>query len=418
MELPPLSEGNWLQRRYARWAEPYYRKMTPEQRAEAERLDRWLYSRHGWPAWLGVLLSVPALTFVLRQFTHFSLAGAVVVSLLGMGVLWYFLAEAWFWPDRFTTVRQFVWWRNGIGWTLASAVAGSYVGFLSSWNWSAKGWPDLHVLVIPAAAMVGFALPVFGLQWWVASVRRRRLEEQLAASRAAEERAATARELAEARLRLLQAQIHPHFIFNTLSAVQHWVDVGDARASPLLRSLTAFLRGATALLGHERTTLGEEMTMVGHYLVIMQARLGERLASRLEVPPELQGLELPPGLLLTLVENAVEHGLAPALVGGCVSVSAQADPGTHEVTVRVHDDGVGLAAGWQEGVGLANCRQRLAHHFGERARLDLIALPRGTTALMRWGVPGLAYPSTPEHTAKAGRAGHGHTLTTPHGASS
>ncbi|MFZ4649825.1 MAG: sensor histidine kinase [Rubrivivax sp.] len=389
MELPPLSEGNWLQRRYARWAEPHYRKLAPEQRAEAQRLERWLYSRHGWPAWLGVLLGLPALTTVLVRFTDFSLAGAAFTSLFAAFMFWCFVVEAWFWPDRFTAFRRSVWWRNGIGWTLVSGVVGAYAGFLVSWDWTAKGWPDLRVLVLPGAVMMAIGLPIFGLQWWIAAVRRRRLEEQLAAARAAEEREATARELAEARLRLLQAQIQPHFIFNTLSAVQHWVDVGDARASPLLRELTAFLRGATELLGNGRTTLGAEVTMIGHYLAIMQARLGERLVSRIDVPGELQGLELPPGLLLTLVENAVEHGLAPALAGGSVSVSAQADPATREVTVRVHDDGVGLAAGWQEGVGLANCRQRLVHHFGQGARLDLITLPQGTTALMRWSAPSL-----------------------------
>ncbi|MEN9416759.1 MAG: hypothetical protein RI988_379 [Pseudomonadota bacterium] len=416
MELPPLSEGNWLQRRYARWAEPYYRKMPPEQRAEAERLDCWLYSRHGWPAWLGVLIGLPALSAVLVRFANFSLAGAAVVSLVAALMLWFYVAEAWFWPDRFTALRRSVWWRNGIGWTLLSGVTGAYSGFLATWDWAAKGWPELHVLVLPGAALLAIGLPIFGLQWWIAAVRRRRLEQQLAAARAAEERAATARELAEARLRLLQAQIHPHFIFNTLSAVQHWVDVGDPRASPLLRELTAFLRGATELLGHERTTLGAEVTMVGHYLAIMRARLGERLHSRVEVPGELQGLELPPGLLLTLVENAVEHGLAPALAGGCVSVSAQTDPVAREVTVRVHDDGVGLAAGWQEGVGLANCRQRLVHHFGERARLDLIALPRGTTALMRWSVPSRPHsaPAAPDARPSTGPT----QLPMPNGASS
>ena len=396
MDPRPLSEGNRLQRAYARWAEPHYRKLEPEQRVEAERLDRWLYSRHGWPVWLSVLLCVLGLTALLTRFADFSLVGAAVVSFVAVFVLWYYVGEAWFWPDRFTSLRRFVWWRHGIGWTAVSGVAGAYAGFLATWDWSVKGWPGLVVLVLPGAAMIGIVVPIFMLQRWVASVRRRRLEEQLAAARAAEEREATARELAEARLRLLQAQIHPHFIFNTLSAVQHWVDVGDARASPLLRELTAFLRGATDLLGRERTTLGQEATMVGHYLAIMRARLGERLESRIEVPVELQGLELPPGLLLTLVENAVEHGLAPALAGGCVSVSAQADPATREVTVRVHDDGMGLPAGWQEGVGLANCRQRLVHHFGEHARLDLIALPRGTTALMRWSVPSLLPSSDPQ----------------------
>jgi LytS/YehU family sensor histidine kinase len=243
-------------------------------------------------------------------------------------------------------------------------------------------------------------LAVIAVMWLVtglvARLSRWRLHVRMRGLQLAAERDAAAREVAEARLRLLQAQIHPHFIFNTLSAVQHWVDAGDARASTLLRDLTAFLRGATEMLGRERTTLGEEVEMAGHYLSIMQARLGQRLTSRVDVPADLRGLEVPPGLLLTLVENAVEHGIEPALAGGCVSVSARADLGAREVTVRVHDDGVGLAPGWQDGVGLANCRQRLAHRFGASARVDLLPLERGTSALMRWAVPalpGAAFPT-------------------------
>ena len=176
----------------------------------------------------------------------------------------------------------------------------------------------------------------------------------------------------------MQGQIQPHFIFNTLSAVQHWVDSGDARAGPLLRSLTAFLRGSTELLSRDTVRLGDELAMVGHYLDIMQARLGDRLDRKLTIDAQLNDQQLPPGLLLTLVENAVEHGISAALNGGCVSVAAQAQPGGW--CVVVHDDGAGLPAGWTEGVGLANSRQRLAHHFGARAQLAVRATQPGTEA--------------------------------------
>ena len=388
MNTPTLSQGNRLQRAYFRWAEPYYARMAPETRAEAERIDAWLYSRRGWPLWLGLLLWLSAVTLGLVMLAGL---GAVESASLALGlalVILFSLLEGWIMPERFTRSDQPLWRRMRLSWWLPAAVMGSYVGFLASWNWAERGWPGPQVLALPAALFVAVGLPVLGLQWWIASVRRRRLEQQLAAARLEGERDAAARELAEARLRLLQAQVRPHFIFNTLSAVQHWVDEGDGRASPLLRSLTAFLRGATDLLGRERTTIGEEAAMVGHYLAIMQARLGGRLSSRIDVPDALAGVELPPGLLLTLVENAVEHGIEPTLAGGCVVVTAAMDPVENIMTLGVRDEGRGFADGWQEGVGLANCRQRLAQCFGSRAQLHLRQLGQGSEAVMSWPAAG------------------------------
>jgi LytS/YehU family sensor histidine kinase len=179
----------------------------------------------------------------------------------------------------------------------------------------------------------------------------------------------------------LQGQIQPHFIFNTLSALQHWVDTGDARAPALLRSLTAFLRGSTELLARDETTLADEAAMVGHYLAIQQARLGARLASSVQVDPALNTTPLPPGLLLTLVENAVEHGVTPALGGGALRLSAERD-GAH-ARIEVLNTGAPLAPGWREGVGLANCRARVAHRWRERASLVLASEAQGTRATLR-----------------------------------
>lgn len=400
MDLPPLSEGNWLQRRYARWAEPHYRRMAPELRQEVERLDRWLYSRRGLVAWAGLLVAVAATVAALMVWVGMSAAESVVLALVCWFTLLLILGGAWLTPDQYVGARPRAWnqWVKGVlggvvgmvvGITMAAAMSGELSDLLDGPKVVNALWKGLPWLL----AVIAVMWLVTGL---VARISRWRLQVRMRGLQLAAERDAAAREVAETRLRLLQAQIHPHFIFNTLSAVQHWVDAGDARASTLLSDLTAFLRGATEMLGRERTSLGEEVTMAGHYLSIMQARLGQRLTSRIDVPAELARLELPPGLLLTLVENAVEHGIEPALAGGCVRVSVHADPGTREVTVRVHDDGMGLAPGWQEGVGLANCRQRLAHHFGASGRLDLLPLERGTTALMRWVVPALpdaAFPA-------------------------
>ena len=389
MDPRPLSEGNRLQRAYARWAEPYYRKMTPEQRVEAERIDSWLYSRTGWPAWLGAASVASGVALPLVIFGDVPVAMALGLGLaitLTVGFVW---MEPWFFPERFAGGRPLL--RKALlfmGMSLAGAVAGFTVAELAKLDGS---WPAPErlpkVLGGLAFAMGVGALamaPLVAIQWATANFRRRRLERELTELRLAQDRDASAREAAEARLRLLQAQIHPHFVFNTLAAVQHWVDQGDPRAAPLLRALTAFLRGSTDMLGRERITLGEEAATVGHYLAIMQARLGQRLRSDIQVPARLASTELPPGLLLTLVENAVEHGIEPALAGGTVRVMAECDELGGTVRVRVRDDGLGLPQSWQEGVGLANCRQRLVHHFGAAARLEVLAHEPGTEAVMSW----------------------------------
>ena len=186
--------------------------------------------------------------------------------------------------------------------------------------------------------------------WWMLTVfrvqqiesRLRELDDQAAALRLS--------------TRLAAAQIQPHFLFNTLASLQHWVDTGDARAAPLLRDFTAYLRATLPMFERELQPLADEMEMVRRYLAIMQARLGPRLASRVELPAGLDA-ELPPGIVLTLVENAIAHGIEPQLRGGCIDVAAHREAGRVVVTVR--DDGPGLAPGWGEGVGLSNTRRRL-----------------------------------------------------------
>ena len=200
--------------------------------------------------------------------------------------------------------------------------------------------------IVLVAAMTG----VLSAWWMVTLFRVHQIEARL---RELDDQAAALR----LSTRLAAAQIQPHFLFNTLASLQHWVDTGDARAAPLLRDFTAYLRATLPMFERELQSLADEIEMVRRYLAIMQARLGTRLASRIDVPDDLTA-ELPPGIVLTLVENAIGHGIEPQLRGGHIEVSARRDG--DRIVVIVRDDGPGLAAGWAEGVGLSNTRRRLS----------------------------------------------------------
>ena len=174
---------------------------------------------------------------------------------------------------------------------------------------------------------------------------------------------------------LAAAQIQPHFLFNSLASLQHWVQTKDDRAAPLLQSLTGFLRATLPLFNRERLALGDEAQAAREYLAVMQLRLGERLRYTLDISPEAAATQVPPGLLLTLVENAVEHGVMPSLSGAEVRVTARCEQG--RLHLSVSDTGPGLPAEPTEGVGLTNSRARLRQAFGPEARLTLDNAPAG-----------------------------------------
>lgn len=380
MTTNPLSQGNRLQRAYYAWAAPHYARMKPGLREQAELIDVFLYSRRGVGAWLGITGAVLG-TWLGLTSAGMPLLLALTLSLILWIALPLMALGAWLQPERFGSqqVRKFL--PRFIALGLAGALLGFAVGHVTK-----HGDLEFSRLLLSLRSALGVLVPVVAgifigltaLLWAVAQVRRQILERELERVTLAAERDAAARQVSEARLKLLQGQIQPHFIFNTLSALQHWVDTQDRRAGPLLQSLTSFLRGSTELLGRDSVTLEEEAAMVAHYLAIQQARLGPRLSSTVDIAADTANLLLPPGVLLTLVENAVEHGIAPALAGGEVGVVAGREGKQWVLTVR--DSGAGLAEVWQDGVGLANCRQRLLHHFGGRATLTLSARQPGTDA--------------------------------------
>jgi hypothetical protein len=191
------------------------------------------------------------------------------------------------------------------------------------------------------------------------------------------ERSELERQALDARLHLLQAQVAPHFLFNTLANVQALVDAGSPHASALLRSLTAYLRAAVPLLHESAATIERELELVRPYLELMQMRLPDRLQYAMTVDPSALKVRCPPTTLLTLVENAVRHGIDPSEEGGRIDVEV-ARRGERCV-VRVTDTGAGLhqsASGL--GTGLTTLRERLHLIFGDAAHLRLTPnSPRG-----------------------------------------
>jgi hypothetical protein len=194
------------------------------------------------------------------------------------------------------------------------------------------------------------------------------------------ERSELERDALDARLRLLQAQVEPHFLFNTLANVQALVDVGSEQARGVLASLIAYLRAAVPRMHEPATTLGQEFELVRAYLELMKMRMPDRLDFALNSDAASGAQQCPPMAVLTLVENAVRHGIDPSEAGGRIDIDVGIDGG--RCVVRVTDTGVGLAAaGGGLGTGLVTLEERLELAFGGDARLRVAALePHGVRA--------------------------------------
>jgi sensor histidine kinase YesM len=183
------------------------------------------------------------------------------------------------------------------------------------------------------------------------------------------ERERAGRALSESRLRMLHAQIEPHFLFNTLGAVQQLAEKEAPRAAELTADLIAFLRASLAEMRSERVTLDADFGLIDAYLKVMKVRLGERLRYTLSLPAPLAQVTVPSMMLLTLVENAIKHGIEPALRGGELHVSAE-QQGTR-IRLSVRDTGAGMGEQPGSGDGLENVRSRLQLIYGAAASLTV-----------------------------------------------
>ena len=193
---------------------------------------------------------------------------------------------------------------------------------------------------------------------------------------AAREREVLAAQDLEARLSALQAQIEPHFLFNTLAHVQRLYETEPGRGREMLRGLIDYLRAALPSMRRSGSSLRRELELARSFLTILQLRMGERLAFDIRADEALLDAPVPPMVLPTLVENAIKHGLSPLPQGGRIGISAAAT-GDGRLAIEVADNGQGFVADGGSGVGLANTRSRLAALFGDRAALELRAAQGG-----------------------------------------
>jgi signal transduction histidine kinase len=234
--------------------------------------------------------------------------------------------------------------------------------------------------------MIGYsALSAMGvfIAPWAALIALVRQKDAIARHQALEfnlARSELERQATDARLRLLQAQVAPHFLFNTLANIQALVDTGSSQASAVLRSLIAYLRAAVPRLHEPTTTLGQEVDLVRAYLELMHMRMPDRLQFALHVDDSARSLECPPMTLLTLVENAVRHGIDPSEEGGRIDIEVRHVG--ERCIIRVADTGLGLNPSTTGlGTGLTTLRERLALVFGAAAELRVTErAPHGVIA--------------------------------------
>lgn len=236
----------------------------------------------------------------------------------------------------------------------------------------------------------GDFLPNLALLWILASAiikitYKRQIQAEAQAAQAVEtaEAEALKRQVVEARMAAMQAQVEPHFLFNTLASIDHLIEVDPKRASQMQKNLIALLRASMPTMRETADggvrDLGRELAVIRPYLEILKVRMEERLETHIDVPEGLVSAEFPPMMVQTLVENAIKHGLEPKPEGGKLTLKAEIVHGKLAVTVSDTGLGFGRAATAGTGVGLANIRERLQLLYGPKAGLTIAENEGGGT---------------------------------------
>ena len=265
---------------------------------------------------------------------------------------------------------------------------GAVVTWWAFFDWVAVvSWKAL-LLVSFLSLIIGggiFNLPTFTVLLIVAAFiikvvaggkRRAELTANEATSRAETEQ--LQRTVLEARMDALQAQIEPHFLFNTLGSIDQLIQTDPPRASQMQQSLIRYLRSAMPQMREgSRPTLDQQVGLCRAFLEIMAVRMEGRLQSVVIVPEGLKSAAFPSMMLQTLVENAIKHGLEPKPEGGLIEIAAEVVDG--QLAVHVRDTGVGFMPKGEGGVGLANVRERLKAMYNGRAELLISVPPAGGT---------------------------------------
>jgi sensor histidine kinase YesM len=341
-------------------------KLPPELHAEVMEDDRRL--KLEWPRYLawyvacvaaftaGLMLLASKLDWV-RAFLFANLLA------LCFGV---FLMSAWYGYHKWTGERARRTFLVFIGSMFLGAASVLVVDIVVHQRTLADLAPRGISRMAGAVFLLGFV--AVALTMSIANLRNREARQRMALLAAEAEREKLARAGAQAELKLLQAQVEPHFLFTTHANVRYLVQTGSPDALAMLDHLIHYLRTALPEIRSEASTIGREAELARAYLEIMRLRMGGALHFDIDVPDDVARAPFPPLMVMTLVENAIKHGLAPVGKG---SVKVRARNGGGKVVLQVEDDGRGLSAAPGQGLGLANIRERLAALFGDRARLEL-----------------------------------------------
>ena len=368
----------WLKRLEARGDAWAAKRLTPEEYADAVVLDRRLKANF-W-RWLGYYAAVStAIAAVLVLATDkFAWPRALfIANAFCVGVLMCFLS-AWYGYTRYVgknARRHFVIFFLML---LAGGAVGLVMATLDTGRPLSSLTPEKFARTFAVAMLVGGGIAV--VLAVVARLRSREVQQRVALLEAEAGRERLARQGAQAELKLLQAQVEPHFLFNTLSNLRYLVQSGSRDALPMLDHLIHYLRTALPELRAEGSTVGREAELARAYLEIMKLRMGGALDYAIDVPEPLARSPVPPFMVITLVENAIKHGVAP-LGRGRVALAVREREG--RIRIEVEDDGRGLGGPIGQGTGLANIRERLRALYGEAATLSLEGRePSGTLAVI------------------------------------
>jgi len=373
-----------LKARYDAFAERVLASLSEIERREVRSFDQWLYHGGGWHWLAGTILLTTGCAWIASRLPwNMSFLEAAVLFNAFVLITLFAGLSAWFGYRKYSgkAFRMVV--LSPLLALLGAFVGASIAGLIRGVNpfdWIYDSALLRHI--VTGALVLGFLYTL--IVALIANLRNREYRALAASLEAGARQSQLSRQLAESKLKLLQQQIEPHFLFNTLGSAQQLAEKNSPEAARLISDLIRFLRATTPTLRDDATTAAQDAAMVRAYLRIMQTRLGQRLAWSVTVPEGLEDAATPPGMLITLVENAIKHGIEPLPAGGRIDVTAvrESHPDGACIAWSVVDTGAGLVGEpCASGIGLANIRERLALQYGERARLSIDANdPRGFVA--------------------------------------